>query len=96
MVAYRSFSLRRTPQQQPIPGSTQVRNNAGGYGWAVDKWTRLDRFLVLGSEGGTYYVEEKELTRRNAESVWQCILEDGFRVITATPNLLSSFVRGEF
>jgi hypothetical protein len=33
-----------TPQSQPIPGSAQVPNSAGGYAWAVDDWTRLHRF----------------------------------------------------
>ncbi len=40
-----------TPQAQPIPGSKQVPNSAGGYSFAVDNWKLLDRFLVLGSEG---------------------------------------------
>ena len=31
--------------------------SAGGYAWAVDRWTRLDRFLVLGSEGGTFMLD---------------------------------------
>ena len=62
--------LRRlvTPQAEPIPGTTQVSNSAGGFAWAVDRWTRLDRFLILGSEGGTFYVGERELTRENAKS----------------------------
>ena len=75
--------LRRqaTPQTEPIPGSTQVANSAGGYAWAVDKWVRLDRFLVLGSEGGTFYVRERALTRENATAVAECIAEDGARVV---------------
>ena len=45
---------KKTPQSQPIPGSAQVANSAGGYAWAVDDWTRLDRFLILGAEGATF------------------------------------------
>jgi 60 kDa SS-A/Ro ribonucleoprotein len=26
------------------------RNAAGGYAFALDDWTRLDRFLIIGSE----------------------------------------------
>ena len=70
-----------TPQSEPIPGSTQVPNSAGGYAWAVDDWTRLDRFLVLGSEGGTYYINERALTRENAEAVLRCIAADGPRAV---------------
>ena len=53
------------PQDRPLPG--EVANSAGGFAWAVDDWARLDRFLVLGSEGGTYYVAERALTLENAE-----------------------------
>lgn len=81
MKAYTSFSTTQTPQSQPIPGSTQKRNNAGGFAWGVDDWTRLERFLILGSEGGTYYVGEQRLTRQNAEAVLRCIKKDGIRVV---------------
>ena len=70
-----------TPQREPIPGSTQVPNSAGGYAWPVDRWTRLDRFLVLGSEGGTYYIGERQLTQENAQVVVECLAEDGPRVV---------------
>jgi 60 kDa SS-A/Ro ribonucleoprotein len=33
-------------------------NSAGGYANAVDDWARLQRFLILGSEGGSYYATE--------------------------------------
>ena len=69
------------PQSQPIPGSTQVPNSAGGYAWAVDDWMRLGRFLVLGSEGGSYYATERALTAENANAVLRCIDADGLRVV---------------
>lgn len=75
------FSRNKTPQTQPIPGSVQVPNSAGGYGWAVDDWTRLERFLILGSEGGSYYATERALTRSNAEAVERCLARDGLRVV---------------
>ncbi|HET7231233.1 MAG TPA: TROVE domain-containing protein [Longimicrobium sp.] len=70
-----------TPQAAPIPGTTQVPNSGGGFAWAVDRWGRLDRFLVLGTEGGTYYVGERELTVENAQAVAECIAEDGVRAV---------------
>lgn len=70
-----------TPQSEPIPNSTQVANSAGGYAWPVDQWVRLDRFLILGSEGGTYYVSERKLTQENAQSAVACLAEDGARVV---------------
>ena len=74
-------STRQTPQNRPILGADQVQNTAGGYAWAVDDWARLDRFLVLGSEGGTYYIRPRQLTRQNAEAVIRCIEADGRRVV---------------
>ena len=78
---YKSFSTKETPQSQPIPGTDQVANNAGGFAWAVDDWTRLDRFLILGSDAPTYYVGAVELTKRNAEAVMRCIKNDGLRTV---------------
>ena len=81
MYLRQHYNTKETPQGQAIPGSTQVPNSAGGYAWAVDDWTRLDRFLVLGSEGGTYYIGEQKLTVENAEAVRRCIVSDGPRVV---------------
>src|SRR5215211_1913960 len=72
---------RRPPQSEPLPGSTQVPNSAGGFAWAVDDWTRLRRFLVLGSEGGSYYADEWKLTRENASAVERCLAADGERTV---------------
>lgn len=81
-MSYRAqYSTRQTPQRQPIPGSTQTPNSAGGFAWAVDDWTRLDRFCVLGNEGGSYYASEQTLTRENAEAVRRCIEADGPRAV---------------
>jgi 60 kDa SS-A/Ro ribonucleoprotein len=83
MTSYlaRILSTKRTPQALPIPGTDQVPNSAGGYAWAVDDWARLDRFLILGSEGGSYYAGEPKLGLENAEAVLRCLAEDGQRVV---------------
>jgi 60 kDa SS-A/Ro ribonucleoprotein len=75
------FRRDKTPQTEPIPGTTQVQNSAGGFSWAVDDWTRLDRFLILGSEGNTYYATERAMTRENAECVLRCIQLDGVKTV---------------
>ena len=75
------FNTRKTPQSAPIPGTSQVANSAGGFAFAVDDWTRLDRFLILGSEGGSYYATERTLTRDNAQAVLRCLQLDGRRVV---------------
>lgn len=81
MSYLKRHGARRVPQCAPIPGAGQVPNSAGGFVWAVDDWARLRRFLVLGSEGGSYYAAEWTLTRENAQTVERCIQEDGTRAV---------------
>lgn len=76
-----NYNARATPQDQPIPRSGQVPNSAGGYAWALDDWGRLERFLILGTEGGSYYINERKLTLENAEAVSRCVDADGERVV---------------
>ena len=71
--------LRKTPQSAPLPG--QVANSAAGFAWAVDDWARLRRFLILGSQGGSYYAGEWKLTRENADAVERCLAADGARTV---------------
>ncbi len=79
MSYLKRHATRRVPQWAPLPG--QAPNSAGGFAWALDAWTRLRRFLVLGSEGGSYYASEWTLTRENAHAVEQCVREDGLRAV---------------
>jgi 60 kDa SS-A/Ro ribonucleoprotein len=79
MTYLKGFGTRRVPQSTPLPG--QVANDAGGHAWAVDVWTRLRRFLILGSEGGSYYAVQPALTRANALAVEQAVREDGPRAV---------------
>ncbi|MFA5378697.1 MAG: TROVE domain-containing protein [Dehalococcoidia bacterium] len=73
------YSTVVTPQSEPLEG--QVQNAAGGYAYPVDDWKRLDRFLILGSEGGSYYAGERKLTRDNAKAVERCIAGNPWRVV---------------
>src|SRR5436853_1408486 len=75
----KQFGTRRVPQWLPL--GEQVPNSAGGHAWAVDVWTRLHRFLILGSEGGSYYASEWNLTRDNTRAVKQAVREDGARAV---------------
>lgn len=82
MKAYTThFQTTATPQAEPIPGTSQVPNSAGGFAWPVDDWTRLQRFLVLGTEGGSYYASEKTLTVENAQAVVRCLQVDWKRTV---------------
>jgi 60 kDa SS-A/Ro ribonucleoprotein len=69
------------PTQREKADPRQVQNNAGGHTFVVDDWARLHRFLVLGTEGGTYYASERKLSRENAACVGRLIQLDGQRLV---------------
>ena len=68
------------PQSEPLD-ERQVANSAGGHAYPVDDMTRLRRFLILGSEGGSYYANERKLTLENAAAVKWCIENDGPKAV---------------
>ncbi len=71
-----------TPQTSPVFGrEDQVVNNAGGYVFKLDPFKVLDRFLILGSEGNTYYCSEQKMVMANAKNVLSCVKMDGCRVV---------------
>lgn len=76
MTVYLSELNRRTLKYGEL-----VETHQGGTAYAVDRWTQLRRFLILGTEGGTYYVSEKELTKEAGQVVADCLDEDGLRVV---------------
>jgi 60 kDa SS-A/Ro ribonucleoprotein len=77
-----SESIKSTPQTCPIFGRTDmVKNNAGGYVFKVSDKEQLERFLLLGSEGGTYYATEQKLTKDNAETIIKLITTSGESVV---------------
>lgn len=77
------------PQSEPL-NARQVKNSAGGYVYKIDNWTRLDRFLILGSENGSYYASEHKLTKDNIEAVAACIAEDGLVTVARIAEISDS------
>ena len=72
------------PQSEPLD-ERQVANSAGGHSYPVDDMTRLQRFLILGSAGGSYYADERKLTLENAAAVKRCITaseDSGINAVT--------------
>ena len=78
----RAFNPTSTPQSERIPGRPEmVQNSAGGYAFAVDDWKRLERFLIIGTEGGTYYATQRDITKESCEVVLRLIKKDGVGVV---------------
>lgn len=79
-----------TPQSQPIAGreSEMSPNNAGGFTFAVDNFTRTRRFIIIGAEGSTYYTNQKALVKQNAQAVQKAIAEDPHRVVDMVVEIL--------
>jgi 60 kDa SS-A/Ro ribonucleoprotein len=75
-------TTRKTASSEPVPGrDDQVKNSAAGYVFKADAWVRFDRFLIMGSEGGTFYVTERKLTLDNYAVVCACIAKEGERAV---------------
>lgn len=68
MDVLRTLGTRRTPQVERAD-PRQERNDAGGFTFVLDDVARLRRFLVLGVDGGTFYVRPRPLARAKAEVV---------------------------
>ena len=81
MTSYlKHFTALFTPQMEKARPD-QVVDSAGGFVFELDRWARLDRWLVLGVEGATYYASEQKLTRENALSLLECLSADAPRTI---------------
>jgi len=84
----RHLNPAAVPQTEPLPGVAQVRNDAGGYVYALDKWQALRRFLILGTEGGTYYASERKHTLRATDRIKDCVAENPKRALEAVVEAL--------
>lgn len=70
---------RKTPA--PLPGMVPGSSGVGAETWPVDDWTRLDRFLILGHEGGSYYASAQQMTHETAAAVSRCLVADPARTL---------------
>jgi len=74
------ISNPKTPQIEKAE-KNQVKNFAGGYTFAVDNWTQLKRFLIIGSENGHYYASERKATIDNCDCLNSLLKENGKKVV---------------
>lgn len=66
-----------TPNTTRSVGRTdEVLNNTGGFTFKVSEKDRLERFMILGTDGGTYYVGERKLTAGNVAFLKNMIAKD--------------------
>lgn len=83
-VIRRTIKANESPTRQDRPD--QVKNNAGGYVYKTSDAKRLRRFLVLGTDGGTYYQNEQDLTDQNLKFIDELIVKN--------PGLVANIVEG--
>jgi len=81
--ALKNVNTKNTPQRERVPGKNQVRNSAGGFVFEVSEKTRLERFLILGTDKGTYYASQKDLTNQNFDFVRK-LAESNVRLLVDT------------
>jgi 60 kDa SS-A/Ro ribonucleoprotein len=78
--ALKAVNTNVTPQSQRA-NDRQVRNNAGGYVYTTSDQQRLERFLILGVDGGTFYVKTPALTQQNLDFVRKQLASNAQQVI---------------
>jgi 60 kDa SS-A/Ro ribonucleoprotein len=76
-------SKKLTSPQEKIKGreKEQKKNAAGGVSFKMDHFDRLNRFLIIGVEGNTFYQSQKELVKENVKCLTKCLEKDPMRVI---------------
>lgn len=79
-MKYRDMIVPATQQERA--DERQVQNSAGGFVYSIGAPEQMRRFLVLGSEGGTFYASQKDLTRANVDNLKALAAKDPFVYIT--------------
>jgi len=91
-VANSKKAVKKADKVQPVHGRDgdvpqtvvtegKVRNSAGGASFEATALTKLERFIILGAEGGTFYSGERALTIAAAKNVAEMIEKNGVEVV---------------
>lgn len=75
--------LSRDIPQTEQADTRQVRNSAGGFVFTLTPEKGLERFLILGTSGGTYYIGENDLTKENLDNL-KYLTENNFKYVVDT------------
>jgi 60 kDa SS-A/Ro ribonucleoprotein len=78
-------NLNGTSKTKNLP---QVVNNAGGVSFAVADKDKLERFLLMGTFGGTYYASEQKLTDEATQTLIKMIKSSPRLVLDLTTKFL--------
>lgn len=76
-----NISNRKVTDQKVQAHNDQIKNNAGGFVFGITPLQRLDRFLIIGSSGNSFYQGERDLTKENTDSIVALIKENGKVVV---------------
>lgn len=88
VVQVTALKKYRNVQNVSTPASNrQVKNNTGGFVFEVSDQSRLERFLILGTDGGTYYVNEEDLTQQNVSWLEGLIRRDWALVLNTVSDV---------
>lgn len=85
----RHTSVKATSQTHAIPGreAEMARNNAGGMTFTLNHFDHLMRFLILGTEGGTYYASERDHTLQAFDGLRKCIKDNARQTVDIAVNV---------
>lgn len=81
MLELTHASTKSAPKREPLRGPASLPGAAAGSG-ALGPWARLERFLVLGTDGTSYDTGEHQPTDADAQVVARCLAADGLRTLT--------------
>lgn len=82
--------FNKTKQTEAKMGKDQVQNSAGGYVYSISDNQYLMRFLILGTEGNTYYQNSAQLSKDNITNILRIIKEDAKYVVDTTVEVSAS------
>ncbi|WP_420596725.1 RNA-binding protein Rsr [Deinococcus sp.] len=66
----------------------QTVNNAGGFVYTLSDEGRLTRFLVLGTDGGTFYASERQHTVQATDFVRELVARDAEKALRVTLDIV--------
>lgn len=79
--------LRPGSCTEPVRGENMIQGAGGGYGFDIDDWKRLDRFLILGHEGGTFYANQRDLTIGAVDCIDRLLESNSMRLVNHIADL---------